>query len=283
VFPETSARSRPSARRVREGAGLNRHGPPYTGPRDGHTFIEVIVVLLALSIITAVSAASLTTVTRLGRIAGDEAERLAARRTFALLVAWEVGSLMPGPDGLQLSADTFALRAFRGRGVVCAVGSTTRLNYRGLRAPDATKDSLLVLEGRTAEHTLPYTGGAWSPGSCVAPAGEQTLEVTTPGLDLHDIVLFFERGSYHIANGALRYRRGPGGRQPVTADVFVPDSTRLGLSIASKTWGIADTAGLDLRIATEPVPPSSAPSVWPLRVPIRNTRVPLDSATDSAT
>jgi hypothetical protein len=234
-------------------------------------------VLLALAIITAVSATTLTMITRLGRLAGDGAERLAARRTFALLVGWEVGNLLPGADGLQLAPDTLALRAFRGRGVVCAVGANTLMNYRGLRAPDPAKDSMLVLQGRTAEHAEPYAAGAWSPGSCVAPPGEQTLVVPGPGLGLHDIVLFFERGSYHVANGALRYRRGPGGRQPVTADVFEADSTRLGLSIAAKSWGIADTTGLDLRIATQPVPSTSPIAVWPLRVPIRNTRTPLDS------
>jgi hypothetical protein len=64
----------------------------------------------------------------------------------------------------------------------------------------------------------------------------------------------------------------------VTADVFVPDSTRFGLSIAPRSWGAADTAGIELQIATEPVPYSTILSTRRLRVPIRNVRTPLDSA-----
>ncbi len=30
----------------------------------------------------------------------------------------------------------------------------------------------------------------------------------------------FERGSYHVSGAALRYRRGRGGRQPLTPEVF---------------------------------------------------------------
>ncbi len=38
------------------------------------------------------------------------------------------------------------------------------------------------------------------------------------------IVLIFERGSYHLADGAFRYRRGRAGRQPVTEALLAAGS-----------------------------------------------------------
>jgi hypothetical protein len=32
--------------------------------------------------------------------------------------------------------------------------------------------------------------------------------------------MLFEAGSYHLSEGALRYRRGRGGRQPLTEEVL---------------------------------------------------------------
>ena len=34
------------------------------------------------------------------------------------------------------------------------------------------------------------------------------------------LILVFETGTYHLSRGALRYRRGRGGRQPVTEEVL---------------------------------------------------------------
>jgi hypothetical protein len=41
------------------------------------------------------------------------------------------------------------------------------------------------------------------------------------------VVRVFERGSYHVSGGALRYRRGMGGRQPLTLDVFDDDRSNV--------------------------------------------------------
>jgi hypothetical protein len=38
------------------------------------------------------------------------------------------------------------------------------------------------------------------------------------------LVRFFERGSYHLADDAFRYRRGGGGRQPLTVERIGPGS-----------------------------------------------------------
>ena len=37
------------------------------------------------------------------------------------------------------------------------------------------------------------------------------------------VARIFERGSYHVVGRALRYRRGLGGRQPLTPNVFDDD------------------------------------------------------------
>ncbi len=54
----------------------------------------------------------------------------------------------------------------------------------------------------------------------------------------------FERGSYHLAAGAFRYRPGRGGRQPLTAQVLHTEAE--GVSGVSSLG-----AGLDVRLAFE--------------------------------
>ena len=55
------------------------------------------------------------------------------------------------------------------------------------------------------------------------PGADSELWTIDPPVPGALVARIFERGSYHVSGGALRYRRGMGGRQPLTLDVFDDD------------------------------------------------------------
>jgi hypothetical protein len=202
---------------------------------------------------------------------------LGARAHTRTVITHEVRVLDTRRDGFSLGTDSAALRAFRGIAIVCAADSVSAdVRYRGLRSPDITKDSLVVLEGAGAERALPLTGtGAAT--VCSPRPGESALALRPgAGLVSGDVILVFERGDYHLTGGSLRYRRGAGGRQPLTADVLFDDSTDMN-AIVAPTVALPETVGIRLRIATSPRTGNTA--VRPLfrYVPLLNLPVPLDS------
>jgi hypothetical protein len=194
------------------------------------------------------------------------------------VITHEIRALDTRRDGFSVATDSAGLRAFRGVAVVCAADSVSAdVRYRGLRSPDPAKDSLLVLEGAGAERALPLAGtGAGA--ACSPQPGESALAVR-PGAGLMpgDVILVFERGDYHLAGGALRYRRGAGGRQPLTADILFDDSTDMAATRATPPLAAPETAAIRLRIATRPRPGASAVQPLRLYVPLLNLPVPLDS------
>jgi hypothetical protein len=124
--------------------------------------------------------------------------------------------LTAASDISATSEDSVRLRAFRGGGHVCGVqdGSVYVL-YRGVRQPDPAKDSVLFLgpdgvEARRleAERQSSECGGSLE------------LDVDEPVPDAAAWALLFESGAYVLADGAVRYRRGEGGRQPLTEPVL---------------------------------------------------------------
>jgi hypothetical protein len=135
---------------------------------------------------------------------------------------------VPGRDW-AVFGDSLPLRAFRGVGKVCANDSAAArltVSYRGSRAPDTTKDSVLLLssDGTSSVRALVGTGAAAAscPGPGVAARASWTLDHGAPIGTVAARV--FERGSYHIASSALRYRRGSSGRQPLTPEVWTSAS-----------------------------------------------------------
>jgi len=128
-------------------------------------------------------------------------------------------------------SDSLALRAFRGTALVCPADSAAvslSVAFRGDRAPDVTKDSvLLVTEGGSRTARALVAIGAPS-GACVgAPpegfvAATWTVETVAPAGAV--VAMLFEHGSYHLVDGALRYRRGRSGRQPLTPEVWASTS-----------------------------------------------------------
>lgn len=136
-----------------------------------------------------------------------------------------------------------------------------RVVSRGMREEDPGKDSLLVLHGGGDWMAIPLLsagnggsaggpgGGASAEGSAddCPPLPSGRIRIWEVGLPPGDPATFpvpefpplgepeypwvflryFESGQYHLTNGALRHRRGQGGRQPLTAQVLSHESAMI--------------------------------------------------------
>lgn len=167
------------------------------------------------------------------------------RRAAATLVVWEEGmeavgiarwilgdELRAGVAGRDWSApraDTLGLRAFRGTALVCPLtGEPGRIlvHHRGVRNPDPEKDSVLLLDEAGRWWALDLEAREAASDRCPGAPAVGTEWWTLSGLpeNVGPVARLFERGSYHLADGALRYRRGRGGRQPLTPPLLDPAS-----------------------------------------------------------
>lgn len=149
--------------------------------------------------------------------AGDHRVRAAdATRTADLLLTAEL-RYSAQPDRTA-TRDSVRLRAIRGAGAVCrGEGAELRVRYRGVRRPDPAKDSVVVITDAGtlgAAHGLTAVAGDDACGD----GYRLTLDRAPPAS--RGLILVFETGSYHLTGGALRYRRGRGGRQPVIEGVL---------------------------------------------------------------
>lgn len=243
--------------------------------RPGFTTVEVLVALSTGAILLAAIAAAITAVSRLERGAADRSERLAAHAHAATVLGHELRALDTRRDGFSIGVDSVRLRAFRGRAIVCLADSASAaVRYEGLRLPDPAKDSLLVLTGDGVERSLPLLAAA--PAAVCNPGpGESGMEIRPgAGLAPGDVVLVHETGAYHLSGGALRYRRGAGGRQPLTPTVFVDAASGLVLSGVTLPAVRADTAAVRVRTTDA----AAAGAVrFEVRLPFLNLAVALDS------
>lgn len=156
-----------------------------------------------------------------------------AHRVTRTVLRAELGVGARGVDWHAHAPDSVRLRAFRSVAVGCAAPADSFVTVAPVsgRAIDPSKDSVLVLGADgvwTVAAVVARRGGA----TCVPPdAGPRSGRVSTPERWLlrptpRSVVLLrvFETGSYHLSGRALRYRRGAGGRQPLTESVL--DSAR---------------------------------------------------------
>lgn len=140
----------------------------------------------------------------------------------------------------SVDADSLSLRAFRGTALVCSIDSAAAsiiVSYRGERAPDPAKDSVLLVgsDGLEVARDLVMAGAGPGCDTTGGAAGTWRLDSPAPVGTL--LARLYERGSYHLSGHALRYRRGGSGRQPLTAEVWsastgwAPSGTRLGVDL----------------------------------------------------
>ena len=177
------------------------------------------------------------------------AETLAALRVARAVLRRELRAGLSGRDWVVFPPDSIRLRAFRAVGRICPDTSSSLdalVAWEGVRRPDPEKDSVLLLS----------SAGHWSAADLVgvSPTGERCpaspgaivdrwrFSLIPPGGAV--LARVFERGSYHVSGGAVRYRRGLGGRQPLTPQVldtppsgFVSEGSSISLELVASFSG----------------------------------------------
>ena len=184
------------------------------GARPGVTLPELVLVAWLFSLVLLATARFAGA--QAGLVAGsqDRVRAADAMRTADLVLTAEL-RYTTAADRVT-GSDSVRLRAVRGSGVVCPGGSGLHISYRGVRRPDPSKDSVaLVTDGATGG-TVHALDGAVADPTC----GDYRLMVDPPVSATAGLALVFETGAYYLTDGALRYRRGRGGRQPVTETVL---------------------------------------------------------------
>ena len=226
--------------------------------RSGVTIVEALVSLLLGLAVTSLCWSALARQRTVASRLNTEIDLLSARRLTALVIGKELRAGVRGRDWIGAGPDSLSLRAFRGWGPVCGLGAGPGrivVAYRGERVANPAKDSVLIL---TVDGWRPtnLTGRAAGPRSCSLDlGGDSEVWTLDPPIAGALVARVFERGSYHISGGALRYRRGRGGRQPLTLDVF--DDERSALD--------ARMDGVVFRLVADPMLPGADTSSTALR------------------
>ncbi|MGQ0560271.1 MAG: hypothetical protein ACT443_00185 [Gemmatimonadota bacterium] len=186
--------------------------------RRGTALVELVTTLVVLGILLAACAALIHSQTGLVKTVSEGAAAAEALRTARLVLRAELRDL-DTTDVRAISADSLATRVYRAWGIVCAIDHRIiSLRYRGVRNPDPAKDSLLLVSDA---RVIAFGAAAAPAESCVPRADEQLVFIATDAkVRLNEVVLLFESGAYHLANHALRYRLGGGGRQPITDELL---------------------------------------------------------------
>lgn len=192
------------------------------GIRRGAGLAEALLALVLVTVIVGASASALGRAARTTAIASRRAELLDAGRTASAVLRSDL-TMLTSAD-FTLSGDSVRLRVFRGLAVVCdTVAGAALVRYRGARLPAPEKDSVLLI-GHANEWPASLESSVDAAGACAAGVDERILRwQLDPPRDPQRVALLFETGTYLLQDRALRYRRGAGGRQPLTADVFTPD------------------------------------------------------------
>lgn len=199
-----------------------------TAGRRGFGVTELLVALAVGLLVAGLVARALAA----ARTAVEEM-RATADRLVTVRVAREVvgGQGRAGGWTEPPAADSVAVRAYRGVALVCPTrvdSITLTVRVAGVRRASAEKDSVALLRADGSWVVRGLAGAALSRAPCpgaARPADERwTLASPAPP----DAVLarWFERGSFHLAGGALRYRRGRAGRQPLTPAVLSSGRSR---------------------------------------------------------
>lgn len=230
--------------------------------RSGYSLPELMVTLTLFGLLSISAASVFRSYTRMAQRAVDRAERADALRVATLVLGAETRFLRADRDLLAASADSIALRAYRGMATVCGTtGSTAYVRYAGMRDPNPQKDSVVLLRGDTTEIPALLLSAAMTT-DCATDAGQQGWRLTldpepAPG----DIILLFESGTYYLSGSALRYRIGAEGRQPITTERLDDRKT---------AFEDLQLGALRLSLATRAVPAIGEREQVRVRLPIFN-------------
>lgn len=236
--------------------------------RPGFSLVELLSTLVLGGLVAAAVAGTLRSAERLARV---HAARVAAAETLrvpGVVLSRELRWVDTAEDLAALSRDSLRIRAFRGTAVVCgAVGGAVYVRYTGVRQPNPAKDSLLAIDADGRAQAFALDAARTDAAVCAARGGVeiQRWAVGAP-LAVGTLLLLFESGSYYLVDGAFRYGRGRGGRQPLTAEVLDGSATGFhALDIrGAETADPELTAALDIRLAVDAARWGSARSSPPL-------------------
>jgi prepilin-type N-terminal cleavage/methylation domain-containing protein len=225
-------------------------------PHRGFTLVELLAALVVSAVICSVMAAAIASQARLTEFSSHMAEATDATWTAAAVLQDELRVSRHDTDLSAVSGNALEIRAFRGIAIVCdTTDGQATVRWSGARMPEPVKDSLLIHERANA-----FRLSAVKSNCPVLPRETRIafdLDATVrPG----DVLLLFERGAYHLSDGALRWRAGAAGRQPLTAEVFRDAQT-----------GFEDTqAPRWVDLATESHPYARSSMSVPLRVSLHS-------------
>lgn len=207
--------------------------------RAGVALLEILVAATLASLVMTSAALLLHAQGRIAQGILQRSERSDAARSTLLTLAEEWRALDPNVDVYAVASESVATRIFRGAAVVCGhAPNKTLIRYRGLRLPDAAKDSLLQL---AAESAIDLSSVAADTG-CPHGPGEQVLAIdSVAAAPRGSMWLLFESGGYHLSAHALRYRRGTGSRQPITNQLFDDRSSAFAVIADSITRAVGVT------------------------------------------
>lgn len=212
-------------------------------PVRGFSLVELLVALTLGSVLVAAGWSVLRRQTAAAAAARDLSDRLEVVRTVRTVLDEELRAGLPGRDWSVSGGDSVHLRAYRGVALGCpgsAGGDEDEVlvRYLGMRLPEPEKDSLLVLDEHGGWGTASLEARVPAPdstGGCGAPGtGWRVERWSAPGVPRPlRVARLFERGGYHLADGALRYRSGRGGRQPLTPELLDDGASGLIASLPS--------------------------------------------------
>ncbi len=198
--------------------------------RGGFALTEAIVAATLLLMLVQVCWWVAAVQSMVGTRVATGARILDETRLIHHVITAEVGQGRGGVDWTVANGELH-LRAFRGTAFRCHTQPARGLavSVSGYRAPDPSKDSVLVLS----------RDGAWRPAALVRRSRRGSLDcqklagfqaevwyLDPPRADLL-VAAYYERGAYRLSDGAFRYRRGNGGWQPLTGGGIMADSTEL--------------------------------------------------------
>jgi len=238
----------------------SRVGSRSLSSRVGGLLLETLISLTIGVFVLGAFVGVMTGTLRWSRSLSGRSEGLEVVRTVWGVLDEELRPGMVGRDWVPVTGTALRLRAFRGVGRVCSPVAGAEgwiVAYRGRRAPDAVRDSLLVLGEDGGWRAFALLSVARTSG-CTPDPGESVYRMgwSGPAQGARPIfVRLFETGEYHLADGALRYRRGAGGRQPLTPE-------RLGAGSGFR----ALSGGVEVRIEFPGNPRAGdfPPFVWPV-------------------
>ncbi len=188
----------------------------------GGSLVELVVALSLGAVVVGSLVTLISSGSRWTRSLADRVEAQEVARTIWAVLDEELRVGRVNLDWRVEDAGSIRLRSFQGLARICvgpSRGGRWLVAYRGRRVPDPSRDSVLVLEENGSWRSHALESSARSDG-CNALPGESVYrwDSTWAGDVMPVLARTFETGSYHLEDGAFRYRRGRGGRQPLTVE-----------------------------------------------------------------